>query len=259
MKSSHRFIGYGSGLLLAVWVMVGAAFAADAAKIRVLLITGGHDYDKAQFHQMFADLKDLEVRHVEHANTAGAPDPVLAWFRPEAAGKYDVIVLYDMWQDMAEEGKANFVKLLRAGKGLVATHHCLCSYQKWDEYGRIVGGKYHLDKHTENGVEKPASTYQHDVDFRVHVEDPGHPITRGVSDFTIHDETYGGFSVNPDVTPLLTTTEPTSTKTLCWAHHYGKSRVVYLELGHDRVAYANPSYVKLLSQSIAWAALPAKP
>ena len=65
--------------------------------------------------------------------------------------------------------------------------------------------------------------------------------------------------MDSDVTPLLTTTEPTSSKTICWTHNYGQSRVVYLELGHDHVAYANPNYVKLLSQSIQWVAQPAKP
>ena len=101
-------------------------------------------------------------------------------------------------------------------------------------------------------MEKPASTYLHDVDFRVHVVSPDHPVTRGVSDFAIHDETYGGFSVNSDVTPLLTTTEPTSSPTICWTHSYGKGKVVYLELGHDRRAYANPNYVRLVTQAIQY-------
>ena len=44
---------------------------------------------------------------------------------------------------------------------------------------------------TTRGTEKPASTYKHDVDFKVHVEDPNHPVTHGIKDFAIHDETYG--------------------------------------------------------------------
>jgi len=56
------------------------------------------------------------------------------------------------------------------------------------------------------------------------------------------------------VTPLLTTDEPTSTKTIGWAHTYGKSRVAYLELGHDHLAYENPSYQRLLAQAIRWTA-----
>lgn len=30
------------------------------------------------------------------------------------------------------------------GKGLVALHHCLASFQDWDEYPKIIGGRYHL-------------------------------------------------------------------------------------------------------------------
>jgi uncharacterized protein len=237
------------GLFLANCLIWVGAQAATPGKIRVLLITGGHDYETEPFRQVFASFTNLVVQHVTQPKAQ-------EYFRPEAARAYDVIVLYDMWQDISPEAKTHFTRLLREGKGLVATHHCLAGYQDWDEYARIIGGKYHEKKYVVNGVEQPASTYQHDVDFRVHVEDPAHPVTQGVKDFDIHDETYGGFTVAPGVKPLLTTTEPTNGKTLSWTHSYGKARVVYLQLGHDHVAYENPNYRRLLLQAIQWAAVP---
>ncbi len=224
-----------------------AQAAAQKAKIRVLVVTGGHGFEKEPFFKLFADNQQIAYQAVEHPKAH-------EMFRSENAGKYDVIVLYDMQAKISDAEKANFVERLKEGKGLVALHHCLCSYQDWDEYGKIIGGKYFLEKHKENGVEKPASVYKHDVDFTVQVVDPKDPVTRGLKDFTIHDETYGGCELIGDVKPLLTTTESTSSKNLAWTHNYGKSRVAYIQLGHDHLAYENPNYRRILAQAIRWAA-----
>jgi len=109
-----------------------------------------------------------------------------------------------------------------------------------------------MEKWKQNGTERPPSTFRHDVQFRVRVVDSKHPVTRGIADFDIRDETYGNFEVLPKVKPLLTTDEPTSNRVIAWAHTYGKSRVVYIQLGHDRHAYENPSYRRLVWQAIRY-------
>jgi uncharacterized protein len=218
---------------------------AAAEPIRVLLMVGGHDYQTNAFHRLFEENPDVTYRVVEHPNAH-------AWLRPERAGQYDVIVLYDMWQPITDEAKADFIARLEDGKGLVALHHSLASYQAWDEYRSIIGGRYHLKPRNVDGVEVPGSTYRHDVQFRVNILDRSHPITRGLEDFDIHDETYGGFEVLPGVNPLLGTTEPTSGPILAWQHTYEGARVVYIQLGHDRMAYENPNYARLIAQAIRW-------
>ncbi len=223
------------------------ANASAPSKIRVLLVHGGHDFDTNQFLQVFRDNPEVSLRVVQHPSAH-------AWFKPDRAREYDVLVCYDMWQTISEESKADLVALLKEGKPLVALHHALGGYQQWDEYANIIGGRYHLDKWKDGGVEKPGSTYQHDVDFKVQVADPHHPITQGVKDFAIHDEVYGGFEVKPESHVLLTTDEPRNGRNVAWCKTYGAARVVYLQLGHDHVAYENPSYRRLLAQAIRWAA-----
>jgi type 1 glutamine amidotransferase len=243
-NATHRILGLIallSGLLFAG--IVPAAETPAAGKIRVLVVTGGHDFEKAPFFKLFENDPGISYQAVEHPQAH-------ALLRPAAAEQFDVLVLYDMWQDISDEAKADFVNLLKRGKGLVALHHCLASYQKWDEYARIIGGKYYLDKHNENGIEQPGSTYQHGVKFTVQIAQPPHPVTKGMTNFDILDETYGKFVVNAEVTPLLTTAEPTSSKTIGWAHTYGVARVVYIELGHDHLAYENTNYPLLLARAI---------
>jgi type 1 glutamine amidotransferase len=118
----------------------------------------------------------------------------------------------------------------------------------------MIGGQYYLDKTVLDGVEHPASAYKHDVDFKVHVADAEHPITRGIKDYETHDETYFGFGVEKDSHPLLTTEESTSSKVIAWAKTYEAARVVYIQSGHDHLGYENPNFQRLLRQAIQWTA-----
>jgi uncharacterized protein len=220
---------------------------AAAEPIRVLLMVGGHDYQTNQFHQLFEENPEVTFRVVEH------PEAHL-WLRSDRADAYDVIVLYDMWQPITDEAKTDFIARLTQGKGLVGLHHALASYQTWDDYRAILGGRYHLKPRVVDGLEVPGSTYRHDVQFRVNVLDRTHPVTRGLEDFDIHDETYGGFEVLAGAKPLLGTTEPSSGPVIAWHQEYAGARVVYIQLGHDRIAYENPNYERLIAQAIRWAA-----
>ncbi len=226
---------------------IAAAAADSSGKIRVLVVTGGHDFEKEPFFQMFKDNPEITFRAAEHPN-------MHALLKPESAKNFDVLVFYDMHQEISDDAKADFLAWLKAGKGLVVLHHAIADYQKWPEYAKIIGAKYYLEKTTLDGVQKARSVYEHGVRFKVHVADPDHPVTRGVSDFEVHDETYNLFDVYPDTHPLLTTDEPKSNKVIGWAKTYSQARVVYLQGGHDHFAYENPSYRKVLQQAIQWTA-----
>ena len=227
--------------------LAAEATSAPGRMTRLLVVTGGHDFETNQFFQMF---KDMPAASFQTATHAQAHD----WLKPEAARAYDVLVLYDMWQDITDEAKSNFVARLQEGKGLVILHHAIANYQKWPEYERVLGGRYYLQKTMVGGVEKARSIYQHGVHFRVRVLNSSHPVTVGVSDFEIHDETYNLYDVAPDAERLLGTDEPTSARVIGWAHAYAKARVVYLQGGHDHFAYENPAYRRLLANAVHWTA-----
>jgi len=116
------------------------------------------------------------------------------------------------------------------------------------------GGKYLFKGETLEGREMKKSTYAHGQDMKVTIADKAHAITKGLADFEIHDETYGGYFVARDVHVLLTTDHPKCGKEIGWVKEYGKSRVFYLLLGHDAKAWANPAYPALVKRGIQWAA-----
>ena len=233
--------------LLALVLLVFSVGALNAKpQIRILVVTGGHNYNKTTFDEMLNSLgKNITSQVVE---LPAAYDQ----FLPENRSKYDVLVFYHMWQKTTPEQEKLFAECIREGKPLVVLHHSICAFDEWPEYWKIVGGKYFHKPTTVDGKEYAACTYIHDIHFKVNVAKKKHPVTKGVKDFDIFDETYKGYYVAPDVVPLLTTTEPTSTPIIGWAHVYGKARVVTLQCGHDTPTFQNENFRKLLKQAIEW-------
>ena len=232
-------------LLCIVLLSVSLLSCKSDTPVKVLLITGGHAYDKENFDVMLSKLP-IVYDHVEH------PD-AHRMLKADKIDNYDVVLLYDMPKEISPEAQQDFIAMLQKGKGLVVLHHAFCSYDYWPEYTRIVGGRYHHFPWTKDGTEQKPSNYTHDATLQIRVEDKNHPITKGISSFEIIDEAYGNTEIRPDVHPVLSTDSPASGPLVCWTNSYGRSRVVALTLGHDRLAWENPSFLKVLSQAIVWA------
>ena len=214
--------------------------------IRVLVITGNHSYNKETFNAMFDSFGNKITYQVTEFPEA------YEMFLPENRNKYDVLVFYHMWQKITEEQKTILADCIRQGKPLVALHHSICAFDDWEEYWHIIGGKYFHKPTILNGKKYPACSYIHDIHFRASVVDGNNPVTKGVKDFDLFDETYKGYWVDPGVKPLLTTTDTTSTPVIGWTKTYGKARIVTLQSGHDSPTFQNPDFRKILMQAIEW-------
>jgi len=214
--------------------------------IRILVITGGHDYKVEEFKEMLASLgKNISFQIAELP-------AAYEEFLPENRSKYDVLVFYHMWQKITAEQAEILSDCIKQGKPLVALHHSICAYDDWPEYINMIGGKYFHKPTMLNGKEYAACSYKHDLHFKIKIADTKHPITKGIGDFEIFDETYNGYYVETNAKPLLITDEPTSSPIVGWTKQYGKARVVTLQSGHDAPTFENPNYRKLLKQSIEW-------
>ncbi|WEK17725.1 MAG: ThuA domain-containing protein [Candidatus Pedobacter colombiensis] len=213
-------------------------------KNHILIITGGHGFKQIPFYNMFDSLGNIsydKLKQPEANELIASP----------AVDKYDALVFYDMYDTITPPQKQAYLKLLNKGKAMIFLHHSLVSYQKWDEFQRIIGGKYYTEPTVING-DTLSSNYQHDVIIPVKIEDPKHPVTRGLKDFEIHDEVYGRFGIQPGIKPLLSTTHPGSSRYIAWINPYGNNKVLFIQLGHGPEAFANPNYRKLLKQGIEW-------
>ena len=206
--------------------------------VRALVVTGGHDYETS-FYSLFEGYQDLVWTHAV-TNTEA--------FKSDIRASYDVLVLYDMSAHLDENGRANLRDFVEGGKGLVVLHHAIADYQDWPWwYEDVVGGRYLLKP---NGG-MPASTYKHDEEIFV-TPAMNHPITAAIGPMHLWDETYKGMWVRPDVKVLLKSDNPTSDPDVAWISPYPKSRVVYIQLGHDHAAHRHPAYRALVHNAILW-------
>lgn len=237
---------YFLSVLIFCFVTIVTIANPPAKPIRILVITGGHGYKVEQFNQMLSGLGDNITFQV--AEFPAAYD----MFLPENRSSYDVLVFYHMWQKITDEQAKVFAECISDGKPVVALHHSICAYDDWTEYWNIIGGKYFHKLTTFKGNDYQPCSYIHDVNFNVKVVSKNNPVTKGVKDFPIFDETYKGYYVEDGVTPLLTTDEPGSTPIIGWSKMYGKSRIVVLQSGHDVPTFENQNFRKLLKQSIEW-------
>jgi type 1 glutamine amidotransferase len=207
---------------------------------RVLIVTGDKVVDKESFYKLFENLTYDTISKPFAFNL----------FNSDRINNYRSIVFYDTYQPISEEQKNSFLKIFEAGIGVLFLHHSLVSHREWDEYENIVGGRYFHQPWIDNGKKYGPSTYKHDQDFIVKIVDNEHPVTKGLEDFEIHDETYLNYRVQKDVTLLLTTDYRESGEVLGWTHRYKNSRVVFIMSGHDKLAYENKNFKKLIDNSI---------
>jgi type 1 glutamine amidotransferase len=218
-----------------------------AGEVHILVVTGGHGFEEAAFFDMFRQIKGVSFMHA--AFGAGAEEKL----NPKGAQDFDAIVFYDMHQEKEPQWRG-MEQLLQQGKGMVFLHHSLWSYDTtWPEYRNIVGGRASSKEQVVPGP-SPTSTYKHGEQVRVHIADASDPITKGLHDFEIEDETYNHYWVDPKVHVLLTTDNDTSEHVIGWSHKYKKSRVVFIELGHGPSAYQSQDYQTLVRQAILWVA-----
>lgn len=249
-----------------------------------LVITKGHPFDRGAFFEMLDGLEG-QYTHVEQPLAAAILDPAL--LQP-----YDCLVFYDMpgisfepdgplYPAPTERFKAQFLALLKAGKGMVFLHHAIAGWPSWPEYHRIIGGQFLYTPQEIEGSKIQDSGYRHKVRHEISVVDPTHPITDGLPPrFSMTDELYLYEVDAANITPLLTSdytfsqehfysaaavveqglmhwndgwTHPTGSNLVGWTKQQDNSRICYLQGGDDAEAWRNEHFQQLLSNAIAWA------
>jgi type 1 glutamine amidotransferase len=225
-------------LTFALSILLMAVAVQDATPARVLVVTGGHSYPTS-FYTLF-EQPGIAWDHAVSSEEA---------YRGDLRDRYDVLVLHDMPKTLSETGQRHLRAFAEAGKGLVVIHHAIVSYPEWDWYRDLIGARY-LEQ-PAGGL--PASTFRHDETMRIAVGRQ-HPVTTGLADFTVLDETYKGMWLAAGNNVLLTTDNPTGDPPVAWVSAYDKSRVVTIQIGHGPESHRDASYRRLVLNAIRWSA-----
>jgi hypothetical protein len=227
----------------AEWAATGAVSPPAPARprTRLLVVTGGHSYDTT-FYTLFEGYPDLAWDHETSSRAA--------FRKKELRDNYDVILLYNMEQELSEAERSNFQGFVEDGKGVIVLHHALADYNNWPWfYEQIAGGKYFLQ--AEDGHR--ASTYMHDIELFVQPA-AKHPVIGDIGPLRIIDEGYKYRWLSPKATVLLTTKHAESDDAVAWVTPHEKARLVTIALGHDRQAHLHDGFRKLIKNAIDWSA-----
>ena len=144
--------------------------------------------------------------------------------------------------DVMEAAAQGMLDLLASGGALLGVHSSAGSLPGMRQWPDILGGRW----------VRGTSMHPPMDDFTVHLTSADHPVTRGMTDFSTHDERYSYLEVGPASTVLADYAMDGRRHPLVWAHQPGAGRVVYDALGHSVRGYETPGQVELLRRSVRW-------
>ncbi len=92
--------------------------------------------------------------------------------------------------------------------------------------------------------------------FKVRMTGATHPVTKGMSDFTVTDEPYTGLDGKAPITVLCDATSEVDKKVYPMASTVENTggRVFHCVLGHDASVYKSTEFGNLDRRAAAWAA-----
>lgn len=229
--------------LLTVGLAGGAAFAAEEAPVKCLVMGNG-PHGENVMEDVWRDIAE-NYQTVQLTVSENIEDLKL-----ENLKNYDVLCIIALNveggnpPDYAKEG---IVEFLKQGGGLVVTHFAVANVQEWRDSIDIYGAMWVSGKSTHGPYHE----------FRVDMVDETHPIVEGVKPFTTNDELYFNLLMRPDMHVIMTADEEraghTVAEPMLATHYVYNARAVYFALGHDVQSVAPPEFRKILVQSIEWA------
>ena len=211
-------------------------------KIKTAVITGKHPFDVPAFHAAFRSIPEIDFYPQDMEEFAADIG--------DRRAEYDVLLFFNFHQETPGSAgsktdtatKAALDTLGDSEQGIFILHHALLAYPDWPLWASLVG------------IQAPGWSVNMDINLHIQVADPQHPITQGLSDWTMLDETYVVGEPDADSEILLFTDDPKSMRSIAWARRYKQARVFCFQSGHDHNAYENPNFRQVISRGIQWVA-----
>lgn len=236
--------------------------SVDDKPIRVLLLAGNeahkwHNWEKTTPAIKAALEKDPRIK----VEVTLDPED---FSKREIAKNFDVIVHnYVNWHDprpLSDDSKVAYMNFLQNGGGAVFIHFGsslfhfslpMAEASDWPELRKVVRRVWN---HHGQGEAKSG----HDAFGRFDVKVTGlsHPVTEGLSSFTVTDELYFRQDGAEPFDPLISAVSKVTQREepLAAVYTYGKGRIFQTLLGHSEKTYEVFEPREMLRRGVAWAA-----
>ncbi len=171
----------------------------------------------------------------------------LADLNSATLAKYDALMLYANWDEIAPQQATALLDFVASGKGFIPVHCASYCFRNNEEVVKLMGGQFW--KHSWDTIQPVWAK-------------PDHPATAGVTPFKTVDETYLHTKLQPDnivLTERIIQKDQENekpgqkTEPYTWVRTHGKGRVFYTAYGHDERTWANIGFQTLLEKGILWA------
>jgi type 1 glutamine amidotransferase len=201
--------------------------------MKIAIVTGEHGFQEKEFDAVFESMDGIEFVREDLADFVEGPN----------RNQYESIVFYNFHRQNPDDKTAEAIlSLADRGQGLVILHHAILAFPKWKEFSDICG------------IDDRSFGFHDGQRVHVHIADSSHPITAGIDDWDMSDETYTMKDTSEGSHILLTVEHPKSMKNIAWVREYRNARVFCFESGHDNKAYSVPQFREVLLRGIRWVA-----
>jgi len=152
---------------------------------------------------------------------------------------------YDQTEGQAEEIPAGLddtqliglIRWVQCGGALLAVHCATVMGNTDPTFAQLLGGSF--------------TSHPEPYNFMVYPMAGEHPITAGIDAFAVHDEFYIE-KFDPSVDIHMVAIERSVAHPMVWSKEERRGRVVHIAMGHFPEVWNNPTYQKLLLQSLDW-------
>lgn len=216
---------------------------------KALIVWGGWDgHEPERVADLFADILRAESFEVEVASTLDAFCDA-----EKVAGLSLIVPVVTMSDIRGDQFDPVGAAVREHGVGIAGCHGGMCDAFRQNTEWQFMTGSQWVAHPGNDGVK-----------YTVNIADKDHPITAGIPDFEVVSEQYY-LHVDPGVHVLATTDFPTPgadgphVENPCkmpqvYVKRYGKGRVFYNALGHQRNVLEPAEPRELMRRGFLWAA-----
>ncbi len=253
-------------LIVSIFVMDGCA---PKKPLNIVFISGSNEYVshitlKKYKKYLEASYEDLQITFLQASGEINYKDEYSEIEGLEALDNADLVLIFTRRTTIEGEQIEKIKSCVNSGRPIVALRTASHGFQNWLELDSLVlGGNYHShypgspearevgDDGMRYPVGEPTGPVQ---EVKINPENASHPILEGIENFTSKYSLYKTSPVADDVKVLMTGTIPDhDPEPLAWTRTYKGARIVYIALGGVQ-DWDNPIFVKLVTNSIFWAA-----
>lgn len=205
--------------------------------MRGLILCGDKFHPAENVHRGLSWVEDIGVQPDWVENPENWPSGEIIAYPIVILAKSNHVSAGDERPWMTMAAQAAFAKYVRQGGGLLAIHSGIAGYEEDALIRGLLGGVF-----SNHPPQCPVTVSPK----------TGHPMTTGMSAFTLPDEHYFVTLDDLQVDVFLTSSSQYGQQPAGWRRSEGSGRVAVLTPGHNLAVWQHMSYKMLIANIVRW-------